>query len=96
MIAECQQILASGNKCRAIALRGKTHCQHHAPALRRRAPRRNRVRATSLLGPIPEIKNREELQQTLTQTIHALADGSISVYRAQVLITSLQTLAKTL
>ena len=95
LVAECQQILASGNKCRAIALRGKSYCQHHAPARRRQVPRRNRVRTTALLGPVPEITSREEIQQTLAQTINALADGSISVYRAQVLITTLQTLAKT-
>lgn len=35
-------------------------------------------------------------RQTLTATIHALAGDSISVYRAQALVTSRQTLAKTL
>lgn len=96
MVAECQQILPSGNKCRAIALRGKPHCRHHAPARRRQMPRRYRVRHTSFLGPIPESASRADIQQTLTATIHALADGSISVYRAQALITSLQMLTKTL
>jgi hypothetical protein len=96
MVTECLHVLATGNKCHAIALRGQSYCQHHSPARRRQASRRNRVRPTTFLGPLPEITSREELQHALRQTIHALADGSISVYRAQTLITSLQTLAKTL
>jgi hypothetical protein len=54
------------------------------------------VRQTSLLGPLPEITNRQELQYALSRTIQALANNSISVYRAQALITTLQLAAKTL
>lgn len=94
MVPECQHILANGNKCRALALRGKPHCQHHAH--RRQAPRRRIMRPTALLGPIPEITSRRDIQQVLSQTLNALANNSISVYRAQALITTLQTMNKTL
>lgn len=96
MVAECRQILATGNKCRAIAQRGKPHCQHHAPSRRRQAPRKPVIRQTALLGAIPEITSREELHEVLSLTVHALANGSISVYRAQVLITTLQLMARNL
>jgi hypothetical protein len=96
MVAECQYILSTGNKCRAIALRGKPHCQHHAPGRRRLAPRKPVIRQTALLGAIPEIASRQDLHDVLSLTVHALANGSISVYRAQVLITTLQLMAKNL
>ena len=96
MVAECQPILATGNKCRAIALRGKSHCQHHAPGRRRQAPRKPVIRQTALLGLIPEITSRQDLHDVLPLTIQALANGSISVYRAQVLITTLPLMAKNL
>jgi hypothetical protein len=91
MVAECQQIFATGNKCRAIALRGKSHCQHHAPSRSRRAQRKLVIRQTALLGAIPKIASRQDLQYVLSLTVQALANGSISVYRAQVLITTLST-----
>lgn len=96
MVPECQHILLSGKKCSAVALRGKTLCRHHAPGRRRHAPRRYAVRQTSLLGPLPEITDRAALQHALSQTIHALANNSISVYRAQALLTSLQLASKTM
>jgi len=96
MVPECQYILPSGKKCQGVALRGKTPCYHHTPNRKRRAPRPYAVRQTSLLGPLPEITNRQELRYALSRTIQALANNSISVYRAQALITSLQLAAKTL
>ena len=96
MVSECQHVLPGGKKCRAIALRGKTLCHHHVPNCKRRAPRPYAVRQTSLLGPLPEITNRQELHYALSRTIQALANNSISVYRAQALITTLQLAAKTL
>jgi hypothetical protein len=96
MVPECHHILPSGKKCQAVALRGKTLCHHHTPNRKRRAPRPYAVRQTSLLGPLPGITNRQELQYALSRTIQALANNSISVYRAQALITSLQLAAKTL
>ena len=96
MVSECQRTLSSGEKCRAIALRGKDHCHHHAPVRRRRASRPYRMRQTALLGSVPELDSHDAVHQVLNQTVHALANGDISVYRAQVLITSLQLAAKTL
>ena len=96
MVAECQQILDTGHKCRAIALRGKPHCQHHSPGRRRQAPRKPVIRQTALLGAIPEITSRQELHEVLSIAVQALANESISVYRAQVLITTLQLMAKNL
>lgn len=95
MLPECHHILHNGNKCRAIALRGKPHCKHHAPGRRRRTPK-PRIHRTILLRTIPEITNRRELQEVLSLTLQALANNSISVYRAQALITSLQLMAKTM
>ena len=95
MVAECQSTLANGNKCRAIALRGKPHCQHHVPSRRRYAPQR-RLRQTALLGTLPRITNRNELQHVLSLTLHALANDTISVCRAQALLSSLQLMAKNL
>ncbi|QNI30715.1 hypothetical protein H7849_16470 [Alloacidobacterium dinghuense] len=96
MIPECQHVLPGGKKCRAIALRGKTHCHHHSPTRKRHAPRPYRLRQTALLGPLPELSSHDAVQQVISQTVHALANGDISVCRAQVLITSLQLAAKTL
>jgi hypothetical protein len=96
MVPECQHILSDGKKCRAVALRGKTLCYHHAPNRRRKAPRPYAKRQTALLGPLPEITDHQALQRALSQTIRALANNSISVYRAQALITSLQLAAKTI
>lgn len=94
MVTECQHILISGKKCCVVALRGKTLCRHHAPNCKQYAPRPYAVRQTGLLGTLPEITDRATLQRVLSQTIHALANNSISVYRAQVLITSLQLASK--
>ena len=60
------------------------------PRRKRHAPRPQRVRPTLLLGALPDITTREELQYVLSQTIYALADDAISVYRAQTLLTLLQ------
>ena len=54
------------------------------------------IRQTALLGLIPEITSRQDLHDVLSLTVQALANGSISVYRAQVLITTLQLMAKNL
>ncbi|WP_158751245.1 hypothetical protein [Acidobacterium sp. S8] len=96
MVPECQHILSNGNKCQAIALRSRPHCQHHAPGHKRHAPRPHRVRPTLLLGALPDITTRQELQYVLSQTIYALADDTISVYRAQTLLTLLQIMSNTL
>lgn len=96
MVSECCHILSSGKKCRAVALRGRPFCRHHAPDRKRHAPRPYAVRQTRLLGPLPEITDPAALQQALSQTIRALANNSVSVYRAQALITSLQLAAKTM
>jgi hypothetical protein len=96
MVPECQHTLSSGKKCRAIALRDKALCRHHVRNRKRKAPRPYVMRQTSLLGPLPEITGREAVQRTLSLTIQALANDSISVYRAQALITLLQLAAKAL
>jgi hypothetical protein len=94
MVPECQHTLSSGKKCRAIALRDKALCRHHVR--KRKATRPYVMRQTSLLGPLPEITDREAVQRVLSRTIQALANDSISVYRAQALITMLQLAAKAL
>ena len=96
MIEECQYVLPGGRKCRAVALRGKSLCRHHAPNRKRHAPRPYAMRQTSLLGPLPAIGDRQAVPYALSRTIQALANNSISVYRAQALITSLQLAAKTI
>lgn len=96
MVTECQHILIGGKKCCAVALRAKTLCRHHAPNRKRYVPRPYAVRRTNLLGPLPEITDRATLQRALSQTIHALANNSISIYRARALITSLQLASKTM
>jgi len=94
MIQQCEHILDSGQKCCAAALRGKRHCRHHSSNCRRRLPRPY-VRQTRLLGPLPEL-NTQEAVHTIISEVVRLSDGSISVCRAQALITSLQLASKTL
>jgi len=81
-------------RSRRIAL--QTPCRQRVPNRKRYAPRPYAVRQAILFGPLPEITDRADFQRALSQTIHALANNSISVYRAQALNTSLQLAAKTI
>jgi len=95
MIQQYEHLLGSGQKCCAAALRGKRHCRHHSSNCRRRPPRPY-VRQTRLLGPLPELNTQEAAHTIISEVVRALSDGSISVCRAQALITSLQLASKTL
>ena len=90
MTPECERIFPSGKKCGSPAMRGRQYCYYHQdgriPRIRERRPRFPGLEPEA----VADIYNPSAIAQTLSATLHALAAGQISLYKAQTLIYAMQ------
>lgn len=82
----CTHTHATGNRCGSPALRGEQFCFYHHPT--RRPP----LRATSGTVPfdVQPITSREDLQMALSEVLCRLADTTLDLKRAGLLLHTLE------
>jgi hypothetical protein len=88
MTPECQHIKTSGEKCRALALRGQPHCYFHTEA-------RPCARACpGLSAPLPkalaDLSGHEAISNSLAEVARAVAENRLDSKRAGLILYALQ------
>ncbi len=89
---ECRHILATGQKCHAIALRGRPFCYHHAQA--RTIAARNLHLDNSLI--LPSLEDHASVLVAMNQVLTALSKDRIDVKTAGRYIYGIQIASQTI
>src|SRR4051812_46058020 len=82
--ALCQHLHSNGNRCGSPALRGEQFCYYHHPD--RRPARRSVSTPSAVAFDLPPIGEPEDIQIALCEIMKRLADGTLDVKRANVLL----------
>lgn len=89
---ECRHILATGQKCHAVALRDRPFCYHHAR--RRTIAAQNLHLDSSLI--LPTIEDNASVLMAMNQVLVALSTGRIDVKAAGRYIYGIQIASQTI
>jgi len=82
--ALCQHAHTNGNRCGSPALRGEQFCFYHHPV--RRPARRRSATPPAVAFNLPPIGEPEDIQIALCEIMKHLANSTLDVKRASVLL----------
>jgi hypothetical protein len=94
--ALCHHLHAAGNRCGSPALRGEQFCYHHHPTRSRSRSRRTHLDARDTAFHLPPVIDQTSYRITLAEIMMRLADNSLDIKRAGLLLHCLQMSAKNL
>jgi hypothetical protein len=92
--ALCHHLHAAGNRCGSPALRDEQFCYHHHPT--RSRSRRTQLDASETAFRLPPVVDQTSYQINLAEIMMRLADNSLDIKRAGLLLHCLQMSAKNL